>query len=127
MSRSNRILLPSSLKSFLVIHILLKALRLETVAPPIQQETLLFLGDIIFTLMSLEGISFDMLFSSLSLKPVRRLQPPATIMLWYITLRMSMSQLLIEFTTISWMPGHSCPILSGLNRISGALYFSEVS
>jgi hypothetical protein len=29
--------------------------------------------------------------------------------------------------TISWTPGHSNPIFSGLNNISGALYFSEPS
>ena len=43
---SNNILEPSSSKSFLLTHILLNALRLETVDPPIQQENLLFLGAI---------------------------------------------------------------------------------
>jgi hypothetical protein len=32
---------------------------------------------------------------------------------------------LIELTTSSCTPGHSSPILSGLNKISGAFYLSE--
>ena len=70
---------PSSSKSFLLIHILLKALRLDTVAPPTQHEYFLFLGAIKVMVTSLLA-NFYMLLWSLSLKPVRREVPPATIM-----------------------------------------------
>jgi len=50
---SNNIRYPSSSKSFLVIHILLNVLRLETVAPPTQHENFLFLGAISVIVTSL--------------------------------------------------------------------------
>jgi hypothetical protein len=46
MPLSNNIRDPSSSKSFLLTHILLKAFKLDTVEPPIQHENLLFLGAI---------------------------------------------------------------------------------
>ena len=76
---SNNMRDPSSSKSFLLIHILLKALRLETVAPPTQQECFLFLGAIRVMVTSLLA-SFYMLLWSLSLNPVNRDVPPATMM-----------------------------------------------
>ena len=117
---------PSSSKSFLLIHILLNAFRLETVAPPIQHEYFLFFGASSVMLMSLVT-NFWMLLCRRSLKPVKREVPPATTMELNNVLRTSMSHFLIDLTTISCTPGHSRPILSGLNRISGALYFSEES
>ena len=51
---TNNIRDPSSSKSFLLTHILLKAFKLETVEPPIQQEYLLFLGAIKVMVTSLE-------------------------------------------------------------------------
>jgi hypothetical protein len=59
------------------------------------------------------------------LKPVIIEVPPATTIDPYRVLRTSISQLRIAFTTNSWTPGHSKPILSGENNISGALNFSE--
>ena len=117
---------PSSSKSFLVIHILLKALRLDTVAPPTQHEYFLFLGAISVIVTSLLA-SFWMLLCSLSLKPVSRDVPPATMIELYSVFLTSISHFLIELMTISCTPGHSRPILSGLNNISGALNFSEPS
>jgi hypothetical protein len=110
----------------LVIHILLKALRLDTVAPPTQQENFLFLGAMRVIVTSLLA-NFYMLLWSLSLKPVSKDVPPATIMELYSVFLTSMSHFLIELITISCTPGHSRPILSGLNRISGALNFSDPS
>jgi len=116
---------PSSSKSFLLIHIL-KVLSDETVAPPTQQDHLRLRGAAKVMTASL-GTSFCRDLWSLSLKPVNIVVPPATIIELYRVFRTSMSQFLIELMTISWTPGHSRPILSGLNKISGARYFSEPS
>jgi hypothetical protein len=56
----------------------LNALRPETVAPPTQQEYFLFLGAIRVIVTSLLA-SFYILLWSLSLNPVKRDVPPATI------------------------------------------------
>lgn len=53
--------------------------------------------------------------------------PPATIIELNKVFLTSMSHFLIEFTTSSCTPGHSSPIFSGLNRISGAYVFSDES
>lgn len=116
-------LIPSSSISFFVTHILLNAFKLDTVAPPIQQENFLLFGEISVTFMSL-GVNFWMLLCSLSPKPFIKVVPPAmTIELYKVRLR-SMSHFLIASITISWMPGYSRPILSGWKRISGAWNFS---
>ena len=123
---SNNIREPSSSKSFLLIHILLNAFKLETVAPPIQQENLLFLGAMSVIVQSLLT-NFPILLWSLSLNPVNNEVPPATTIELYKVFLISISHFLMEFTIISCTPGHSSPILSGLKRISGALNFSEES
>jgi len=71
--------------------------------------------------------NFYKLLSKRSLNPVSKEVPPATTTAPYKVFLTSISQFFIEFTTISWTPGHSSPILSGLKRISGALYFSAPS
>lgn len=118
-----RILDPSSSISFFVTHILLKALRDETVAPPIQHENFLLLGAIKVNFISF-GANFYMLLCNLSANPVNNVVPPAIIIDPYKVFLKSISHFLIEFVTISWIPGYSSPILSGENRISVALYFS---
>lgn len=123
---SKNIRYPSSSKSFLVIHILLNVFKLETVAPPTQHENFLFLGAISVIVTSLLT-SFYIALCNLSLKPVSIEVPPATIIELYNVFLTSMSHFFIELITISWTPGHSSPILSGLNNISGALYFSAPS
>ena len=52
---SNNILVPSSSKSFLLIHIRLNAFRLDTVAPPTQHEILRFFGAKRVMVISLEA------------------------------------------------------------------------
>jgi len=74
--------------------------------------------------MSLEA-SFYMLLCNLSENPGNMVVPPAVIIELYKLFLKSMSHFLIELITISWMPGNSRPILSGENRISVALVFSE--
>jgi hypothetical protein len=49
---------------------------------------------------------------------------PATIMLLNNCFLKSISHLKMQLVTISWTPGYSNPINSGLKRISGAAFFS---
>ena len=96
----SNILAPSSSISFLVTHILLKAFKDETVAPPIQQENFLLLGEIKVSFISL-GASFYMLLCNLSGNPVNSVVPPAMIIAPYRVFLKSMSHFLIALFTIS--------------------------
>lgn len=58
--------------------------------------------------------------SSLLPKPFVNVDPPDSTMLPYSDLRRSMSVRWIASTTIWCTPGYSSPMISGLNRISGA-------
>lgn len=113
---------PSSSNCFLVIHILLNALSDDTVAPPTQQECCLLFGAISVGLLSL--LSLAICLWSLSQKSRIKVVLPATTMLLNNCLRRSMSHLKMQLVTISWTPGYSRPIRSGLNKISGAAFFS---
>jgi hypothetical protein len=59
--------------------------------------------------------------------PRQRVLPPLSTMFENRFFRRSRSTRLIESTTTWCTPGYSCPIISGLNKISGARNRSEPS
>ena len=88
------------MKSFLVIHISLNALREDKVDPPIQQEISLFLGAISFNFRSFAA-NFVKLLCNLSANLFMAVVPPATIKLLKIVFLKSISHFIMELYTIS--------------------------
>lgn len=114
---------PSSSKSFLEIHILLKAYRDEMVEAPHHVEMCLLAGAIKVTLTFFEPLYWIFLCSLWQNVFIIVVAPATTIALLSGCLK-SMSHDLMHVVTRSWMPGYSRPIRDGLKRISGALDFS---
>ena len=114
---------PSSSKSFLVIHILLKALSDEIVDAPHQQDMCLFVGAIKVTFTFLGNRGYIYLCNLWQNVFISVVLPATTIALLSGYLK-SMSQALTHVVTSSSIPGYSSPISEGLKRISGALHFS---
>ena len=101
-------------------HTLRKVLRPARMLPPIQVEYLRSGGAKIFILISLTA-TFCSSVNNRSPKPLVRVLPPDKTILLYRDFLRSRSTRLIASATIWCTPGYSSPIISGSNKISGAL------
>lgn len=91
--------------------------------PPIQHSKFLSCGAYILIFISF-GVIFLASFKSLSGKLVNIVVPPDNTISEKKFFLKSISVLFTEFTNNYGIERHSIPILSGLNRISGARVFS---
>merc|ERR1712168_1193888 len=110
---------PDSSYSSLVIHMDWKGEREARMEPPIQTEYLRSGGAMILILM-VEGARFVISFCIRSAIPGSMVVPPDMTVFANRSFLMSMSHLMMEVWTVSWIPQDSIPKKEGWNIASGA-------